>query len=658
MPNVTSARNAVYLSMSDSRVFLTCGWYPGVADDCRRTSGARWMKEAKQWSYPLSMQTLRSLREVFGERLVVAPDLWQWAKVERATERATATLGAAADAEITLIPQISDVLAQAMAQRTYQRSGARFIASAGNCCVADQPGLGKTAMSLGGLMESGLWGGVHLIVSPVVSINSVWRRQIEMWGSGVTTKVVTLTGSATNRRANLEAFMDMAKSDSIFVKMQARFLVINPAMLARKYGDWCKNCEAFMPKKKDDRPAQHQWEGHKTEKRAMQIPGRVEDWSDIIDFKWDSIILDESHKVLASYRPSNVTQQTAGLLDVRGDAKLIALTGTPLRGQELKIWGTLNWLYPKRFSSFWEFVGTYFEVHDNGFGKEIGELREEKREEFHAVVDRYVLRRTRAEVRSDLPLGERNTVLVDLEGAHKKEYQEFEKMGEIAIEDGSIASLGLLSELTRLKQLAWGRWRMGSKGKPIPFGDSPKMDFIKEFLSTRGVTGDPKTDFLPEEGSGYKYVIASQFTEVLEFIQESLNADGISSYLLSGKATTTKRDTMQREFQESHRGDGWHETRVFLLQTQTGGESIELDAWCDEMIIVDQTWIADDQVQLEGRINNRSGRVAPRTWWYLVTADTIDQRIAENNEMQHNLEHNLLDGRRGVEIALHLLGRN
>jgi hypothetical protein len=73
------------------------------------------------------------------------------------------------------------------------------------------------------------------------------------------------------------------------------------------------------------------------------------------------------------------------------------------------------------------------------------------------------------------------------------------------------------------------------------------------------------------------------------------------------------------------------------------------------MVILDETFVADDQVQGEGRINNRSGRVSPRTWWYLRTANTIEQSIAEGNWMQHDLQHKLLDGRRGVQTALHLI---
>ena len=637
----------VRIWLEDDRILLSCGWYPAVAADCKKVAGARWMKERKIWSYPLSMQTLRAMRAVFAERLDPSPELWHWAKDERRAERATLSLSRTYDAELRMIPELSPVLAKAMASRTYQRSGARYIAEGGNVCIADEPGLGKTATALGGLMESDNWRGNHLVIAPKSSLNSVWGRQIEMWGKFA--KVFVLTGTAKQRRETLNAYWEF--NGGSFSNLWAKFLVVNPAMIMRNYQDWCKKCEAWMPKNKNARPAIHQWEGHKTERKPKPLANRSEDWSEIIDFHWDSVILDEAHKLLAGYRPSNVTQQTAGLLDLKANQR-IALTGTPLRGQEIKVWGLFNWLEPKRFSSFWTFAGQYFIIDDNGFGKSVGALIEEQRQEFYQIVDRFVLRRTRAEVRGDLPLGQRVDVLVDLEGMHKKEYEEFERMGEVKIEEGSLSSMGVLSELTRMKQMAWGRWT-GSAGKIKPHGDSPKMEWIKQFLLERGVTGDPKTDFLPEEGSGFKYVIASQFTEILEFIKTELEQNQkIPCALLAGSTSQKRRDLIQKVFQSRE-----SEVRVLLLQTQTGGESIELDAWCDEMVICDETWVADDQVQLEGRINNRSGRVAPRTWWYLRTADTIDQRIGELNFGQHDLQHQLLDGRRGVEVALHLLGR-
>jgi len=47
--------------------------------------------------------------------------------------------------------------------------------------------------------------------------------------------------------------------------------------------------------------------------------------------------------------------------------------------------------------------------------------------------------------------------------------------------------------------------------------------------------------------------------------------------------------------------------------------------------------------------------VSPRMWHYVRTAGTIAQKIAERNYEQHNMQHELLDKRRGVKAALHLL---
>jgi SNF2 family DNA or RNA helicase len=198
--------------------------------------------------------------------------------------------------------------------------------------------------------------------------------------------------------------------------------------------------------------------------------------------------------------------------------------------------------------------------------------------------------------------------------------------------------------------MAYGSWRDTGGGKLQPTGDSPKMDWIFQFLEERGVTGKDKDDWMPEKGSAYKYVIMSHLTEVVDDIEGQLNKRGIETLKITGAVTGRRREDAVVRFQSDDK-----RMRVILINTMTGGESIELDAWCDEMVIVDETFVADDQVQGEGRINNRSGRVSPRTWWYLRTADTIEESIAESNWMQHDLQHKLLDGRRGVKAALHLI---
>lgn len=630
----------INLDLNDkgNRVTLRCSWFPGVSDMCKAVSGASWSKTRSEWSYPLSMQTLRSLRKVFGDDLVSSDRLWQWAKAERATERSAARISGQKDAELRVIPEILPKMAEAMASRTYQRSGAAFVAAAKSCIIADEPGLGKTITALGAIAEAGHWRGDILVICPNTSKFSVWHQQILRW-TGVVSH--TMPDGLQKRKEILSEFMD---DDS-----PVRILVVNKEMLRRQRKKFCHSCEMWEPSSKKNWPIDHHIKEHERSGRIYKTELKINLWPEIVEHSWEAVIFDEAHSVLASYKPSNVSQMMEGILDLKANIKL-PLTGTPVRGNELNLWGYLDWIGANT-GGYWGFASSYFQINDEFFGKTIGGIRDDAREEFENLLSRYMLRRTRSEVRPDLPLGRREDILVEMSGAHEKQYREFERMGEAELESGTVSGKGVLSQLTRMMQMAFGTWKMVG-GKMQAAGQSPKVDWLVEsFLAERGVTGNPKTEHFPEEGEGFKYVVASKSNEVLDAVSSQLAKSRISSLRIDGSVSGNNRQKIIRQFNN----EADKTNRVLLLNSKAGGESIDLDAWCDEMVILDETFIADDQVQLEGRINNRSGRVAPRTWWYVRTKDTIDQAVAEQNYRQHNLQHLLLDGRRGVELALHLI---
>ncbi|WNM68247.1 DNA helicase [Microbacterium phage MortySmith] len=629
----------VHLSKNKNRVELRSGWAPDMASRCKSVPGANWSPQKKAWTYPLSMATLRALRREFGDQLAPEEALLAWARTERRREKRTKGYAAHHDAALKRVPDVSPLLAEAMADRTYQRSGAAFSRVAHNYLLADEPGLGKTATSLAGLIEDDAWEGAHLVIAPKTALDPTWGRQIRQWTPDA--KVFVMPEGAVNRAKEWAAFLNDESA--------TRFLIINPAMVRRLYGHYCEKCDVWaedVKAKKKTWPKEHFIERGHPEKGKRTI--RSESWPEIIEFPWTSITLDEAHDQLATYSPANVTQTMQGLLDIRKEAKLVALTGTPLHGQEKNLWGALDW-FGVNTGGYWAFMESYMETRKGYFGIEVYGLDPEKSSEFHKLVDRYVLRRTRAEARPDLPLGQRVDVTVEMTPKHRKQYKEFEEEGEVAIAGGTLSGQGLLSELTRLRQMAWGRWEKWGD-KLTPTLDSAKWEWLLEFLQARGITGKKTKDWLPEKGTAYKYVIASQFTEILDFLQEELGRKGIPALKITGGVTGRARTDAVAKFQSEDK-----QFRVMLIQTITGGVSIDLDAWCDEMVILDETFIADQQVQLEGRINNRSGRVSPRMWHYVRTNDTMDLKIAESNYGQHDLQHKLLDGRRGIKTALHLI---
>ena len=628
-------RVSIDIDERNGRVMLRSGWRPSIAQECKSIPGWRWSKTKNCWTYPLSMATLRRMREVFGQELAPTPALLGWARAARRAEKQAKSYASHHDASLAIVPRIAPVLAEAMADRTYQRSGAKFGKVAGNFLLADEPGLGKTATLLAVIMESGLWEGEHLIVCPKTAIVPTWVRQIKQWTGA---DVYGMPEGAVERSAEFAAFSSSREPN--------KFLVVGPTMLRRQYGNLCAKCdvweEDFKAGKAHWGPDHYTERGHKP-KRVV----RKQDWPEILDHNWTTVTVDESHTLFASYKPSNVTQVVQGLLDITSERRYL-LSGTPLRGQEVNIWGSLDYLGVKT-GGYWSFVESYMEAASGFFGSVVHGLDPARSKEFYALLDRYVLRRTRSEARPDLPLGQRVDIIVKPSKKHLKQYREFEEEGEAEIAGGTLSGQGLLSELTRLKQLSWGEWE-SHYGELRPTIRSAAYEWLIEFLEARGITGKKSTTWMPEPGTAYKYVIASQFTEILELLERELNRKGIRTLKITGDVVGAKRNSAVAKFQSKD-----EEFRVMLIQTQTGGVSIDLDAWCDEMIILDETWIADEQVQLEGRINNRSGRVSPRMWYYVRTENTFAQQVAERNYSQHDMQHKLLDGRRGVKLALHLI---
>lgn len=627
---------AVDVDLRGERIVARSPWQPGIAEAFSGIAGASWSKVRSEWSYPLNMHTLRSLRVVFGDTLRPTSALTAWARSERRRERTLNALASQGDAALGAAMRIAPKMAEAMAERPYQRNGAIWGARACSFLLADEPGLGKTVTVLAALMEGGHWSGSILAVGSKSSLFSVWARQIQMW-----------TGASVHAMPEGAARRQKVWQEFLADQSSPKFLVVNPAMIRREYRHYCKKCDEFEPpRNKQWSRHQHYWEDHRTKRTIYK-----QDFGAILDYDWDAIVVDESHKLFAAYTPANVTQMVQGALDLRRgpDQPKIAMTGTPLRGEERKIWGTLDWMGVKT-GGYWGLVDEFFEVASNGFGKVIRGLDPAKASEFYRLLDAHVLRRTRLEVRGDLPPSRRQDVLVEMSDKHRAQYDEFVRMGEVKLEEGSVGGLGMLSELTRVKQMAYGLWTRSARGKLTPSGESPKLDWLlNDFLAKRGVTGG-RDAWFPEDGLAYKYVVASQFTEIIDDVERQLNRSGIKTLKITGAVTGRRRADAQTLFQSKDR-----EFRVMLLNTTAGGESIELDAWCDEGVILDETFIADDQVQVEGRYENRSGRISPRMTWYVRTAGTIEQTIGDENFRQESIQHHLLDGRRGVTLARHLL---
>jgi SNF2 family DNA or RNA helicase len=325
----------------------------------------------------------------------------------------------------------------------------------------------------------------------------------------------------------------------------------------------------------------------------------------------------------------------------------------------------LNWLRPDLHTGFWGWVALYWEVFSNGYnGRSIGDFMPETEGAFNRALGRVMIRRTKAEVSPELPPklyadnrteDEEETltpaIWLDMTPDQERAYMEMLRTGSAEVESGTLNAIGILAELTRLKQFStcYGeiRWRtIKVQGKEIqepyfvPTLPSNKFDWLVNFLDERNLLKD--SDDRPEG----KVIIASQFTEILNlFRARLLDEHGLKSLKITGDVTGRSREEAVDWFNDM--GSGYN---VMFLNTNAGGVSITLDS-ADEMVILDETHVPDDQEQLEDRNNNRNPeiKIKQRTYWYLKSLGTVEEAIARTNLVLDQQQKRFLDGRRGVE---------
>lgn len=638
----------VDLPEGSKRITARSPWYKDAPVDAKRVPGGRWDKPNKQWTYPLTIETCHALRRVYGDRLVISKSLAAWARNAIALENKMRALGTSHDADLDLIPKLMPFMDKAMANRTYQRSGAKYISVGRRVGVFDEVGLGKTIVSIGGVVESGSWHGNHLVVSNKTSLRSVWGIQLDEWTEGKADVYVCDQPTAPKRRKVIEAFMASTA--------ESKWLIVNKEMLRIKTEEWCPKCKIWQ---KDFKLGTEEELVHATE--AHKVVGKVsfQAYPELLDTVWSSVIVDEAHKILSTGVKSGVdkglTQTSRGLKALREvpNSIRVALTGTPTRGKELNLWGIMHWLWEDQYPSKWNWVDTFFEKSE-GYGGHavIGPMRPEMQDRFWSMMDRHTIRRTRREVRADLPQAESYTEWVFMEGKHLKQYTQMVETGEADLDGGDVTTLGVLAEMTRLKQFAFGVWDMDKDGNISPTEDSPKLRRLDDMLEERGVTGDPDSEF--RQGEHYKYIVASQFKQVIDLLKEHYDKLGIATCVITGDITGQKRAEAVDSFQNDPDGP-----RVMLMTSQAGGESITLDRYCDTIFCLDESFVADDGLQLMGRIDNRSvsdDEAVPRKMIHISTKHTIEEGIAESNISQLEMEERLLDARRGAE-SLRLINR-
>lgn len=637
---------------------------PGLTESI---PGAYWRDGSSVWSLPLELTTCYLLRERFGTRLHVGPALSNWAREEISKRERAEALSVAADAVLTRLPNLAPRLYAAMDTRPYQRSGVRFICDARGrdgrlrALLADTVGLGKSAQAIGAVLESGA-PGPFMIVCPKTAVESTWAREIKKWLPE--DEVITLPDGRAKRDNILNSLVErtgpIVKGQQ-FGSLQRTWVVIHPAIVRTQTWFICGQCGDKTKYKVgpiDQLSCGHQKYGAGPERTGME---HEHTFPQLFRITWGAIVADESDQILIRLTGTpNLHRRGMELLrdQVPSGGLLLAMSGTPFRSKPHQAWSTLNWLDSKRWSGKWRWVQQYWQTGGYSGYEVSAEGFMDHRE--HLLVDELkdvMLRRTRDQVRADLPAklypsnvgpdeGLVEGIYLQMTKEQERVYQQMEKMGSADLDGGTLDAIGTLAELTRLKQFACAETQFSSgELQFLPRGN--KYEWMLALMQELGLPERPAT----------KLVIVSQFTRLLKAF-----ANGVASDLklkdptsrigmITGEVTGRQRALNVETFEDLD-----SPLDILFLNTKAGGSSITLDA-AEVMVFLDETFVADEQEQAEGRIDNREPekRIVPRSYYYLRSLGTFEESIAAANARAKAMGQRILDGAQIARQAKELM---
>lgn len=598
------------------------------------------------WSYPLTMDTCHELRRTFGRDLAIHTTLIQWYRAEAARQAGMEEIRSGNAAELPRVRELLPDMYAAMMSRSYQPVGASFIVHGENVLLGDDPGLGKTIQTLAALVEKGCKR--ILVACPKTTANSVWRNETNYWAPIIMPFVASGDLNRAQREQVIASFEEMPYSGP-------KMLIINTEMIRAQRVWHCtepapgaRNITMIrVPGKKRLQydPPLPKWRKPPGRKGGCMLDHKHDvtfeyTWPQLFAHQWDAIVIDEGQKdsvisTTKNIQSKDITQARLGAVHLRRllapGGLSVALSGTPFLSDLHRAWGTLNWLAPDVFTSYHNWAQRHFrQLPGNGWGMGEYDKKPMDMEKFQNDLRPYMLARDKTTAAPDLPpvqfmgtppVGRKDGVLavrLPLLPQQEKAYREMAADAMARVDNGSITAAGVLAELTRLRQFASAYGEITSSREFKPSLPSNKIEWLLEFLSER-------------EDSGTKMIIGSEFTQLIELTASVIRKEtGYEVMTLTGDTRQRDRDLLVARFQDMN-----DPLRVVAVNMKAGGVGITLDA-ADDVILFDVPWKSDTEKQFIDRAH-RVSRVHRVFAWRLLSADTVDEHMADINEEQREI---------------------
>ena len=350
-------------------------------------------------------------------------------------------------------------------------------------------------------------------------------------------------------------------------------------------------------------------------------PLLARDHETLSEQEWHVVILDEAQIIK---NPHATTSQLARTLQAR---QRLCLSGTPLENHLGELWSLFDFLMPGFLSDRRTFTRQFRTPIEKG-----GDT--ERQEVLARRVSPFMLRRTKAEVASDLPAKTEITETIAMEGPQRAVYESIRlamhsRVQEAIAERGMARSgIVILDALLKMRQACCDPRLLKLDIVKTAKTGSAKLERLMELLPT-----------MLEDGR--RILLFSQFTSMLALIEAELAARNIPFVLLTGD--TKDRATPIRRFQGE-------EVPLFLISLKAGGVGLNLTA-ADTVIHYDPWWNPAVEDQATDRAH-RIGQLKPVFVHRLVVAGSIEEKMTGLKQRKQALVNGILGGSGEAALTL------
>ena len=355
--------------------------------------------------------------------------------------------------------------------------------------------------------------------------------------------------------------------------------------------------------------------------RLINYEMAVRDLEELNAWQPDLIVVDEAQRI------KNWESKTSRAVKKLRSRYAVVLTGTPLENKLEELYSIVQFVDDRRLGPAFQFLHDH-RVED-GDGKLLGYRNlDALREKLGPIL----LRRTRAEVLSQLPPRTDTTIYVEMAEAQRPLYAENQATLSRLVQKK------YLTEVDRRRILCCiANMRMLCDSTALLDPDtkvSPKLDELAELLR----------DLL--EAGPHKVVVFSQWEQMLRQAAVVVAARGVGFTMLHGNVPGKERRGLLEKFRDDP------DCRVFL-STDAGGTGLNLQA-ADTVINLEVPWNPAVLDQRIARVH-RMGQHRPVQVFNLVTRDSIEERVLRTLEQKRSLFTEIFTGT-GDEVAFGALG--